>query len=138
MLRAVLDPGVLVAGLISAKGAPRRLMNLWLAGAFELVISDHLLKELDAVLRRPKLRAYVSAGEAASYLSLLEAQALRWPDPDPVPAITPDPKDDYLVLLAQACGAAALVSGDAHLTRLKDALPPVLTPRQFADRLAPH
>jgi len=51
--------------------------------------------------------------------------------------LTPDPGDDYLVSLAQATGADYLVSGDAHLTGLDDARPPVLTARQFEELLGP-
>ena len=54
---------------------------------------------------------------------------LRFKDhPDP-PAATADPKDDYLVALTRSAGAAALVSGDAHLVELPSQLCRVLTPR---------
>jgi predicted nucleic acid-binding protein len=42
---------------------------------------------------------------------------------------------DYLVALARAVAADFLVSGDHHLTGLVDPVPPVLTPREFRDRL---
>jgi predicted nucleic acid-binding protein len=37
--------------------------------------------------------------------------------------------------LARAARATYLVSGDRHLTGLADPTPPILTPRQFRDRL---
>ncbi len=48
-----------------------------------------------------------------------------------------DPKDDYLVALAQASGADYLVSGDPHLVRasLGKGGAAVLTPRQFSELL---
>jgi predicted nucleic acid-binding protein len=49
--------------------------------------------------------------------------------------VTADPDDDYLVALAVAAGADALVSGDVHLTELVDAPVIVLTPRQVLERL---
>jgi hypothetical protein len=51
--RAVFDPGLLIAGLISAAGAPRALLRRWLQGDFELVVSPALLAELEHVLLRP-------------------------------------------------------------------------------------
>lgn len=56
-------------------------------------------------------------------------------DPPVQPGLSPDPDDDYLVSLARAAAADYLVSGDSDLIGLVDAKPPVLTPRQFLDRL---
>jgi predicted nucleic acid-binding protein len=63
----------------------------------------------------------------------VSALMLRDP-PDPV-AVTRDPNDDYLVALAIAAQADALVSGDRDLTDLQDPPVSVLTPRTFLDRL---
>ena len=56
-----MDPGVLISGLISAKGAPRSLLWLWLEGSFELIVCPALLAELQRVLLRAKFRPYVAA-----------------------------------------------------------------------------
>lgn len=63
--------------------------------------------------------------------------ALVIDDPPAQPALSPDPDDDYLVLvtLARASNADYLISGDRRLTSLADPNPPVLPPRQFVDRL---
>jgi uncharacterized protein len=55
-------------------------------------------------------------------------------DPPADPGLTPDPGDDYLVALARAAGARCIVSGDAHLRQLADAVPPVISPREFIER----
>jgi uncharacterized protein len=57
-------------------------------------------------------------------------------DPPADPGLTPDPGDDYLVSLARAAGALCIVSGDAHLRQLADAVPPVLSPGEFIERSA--
>jgi putative PIN family toxin of toxin-antitoxin system len=132
---AVLDPGVLVAALISPRGAPAELLLAWFEGYFELVVSPRLLGELGRVLRRPKFRRYVTGAEVAGFLELLADRAVVVQDPPDPPPVTPDPGDDYLVALARAARADVLVSGDAHLTGLPDPDPPVLTPRGFLDRL---
>jgi predicted nucleic acid-binding protein len=44
---------VLISGLISAKGAPRSLLWLWLDGSFELIVCPLLLAELERALLRP-------------------------------------------------------------------------------------
>ena len=131
MYRVVLDPGVLIAALLSGSGAPARILLAWMEGVFELVVSPKLLSELKAVLLRPKFRPYVAVEEAEAYVSLLERRASTVTDPQPIGGLTPDRNDDYLVNLARAAGAHFLVSGDTHLTGLRRSRPPVLDPRAF-------
>jgi putative PIN family toxin of toxin-antitoxin system len=126
---------VLIAALISAAGAPRALLQRWLAGDFELIVSPSLLAELERVLGRQKFRTYATEPEIRTYVALLRRLATIVPDPALISGLTPDPGDDYLVVLARASGARALVSGDRHLCDLVDPMPPVLRPREFLDRL---
>lgn len=135
MARAVVDPGVLVSGLISRTGAPAQIVDLWLEGAFELVVSPALLGELQGVIGRPKFAQMIPRTTAQRLVAELADSAILVEDPPAAPGATPDPKDDYLVALAVACGADVLVSGDRHLTGLSSAQPPVLTPRAFVDLL---
>lgn len=136
MLRAVLDPGVLIAALLSSEGAPADLLLAWRSGAFDLLLSRQLLDELVGVLLRPKFRRYTSEVDAVAYTELLRRGGVRLEDPPPELGLTADPGDDYLVALARAAKADALVSGDRHLLALAEvAHPPVPTPRQFLERL---
>ncbi len=135
MIRAVLDPGVLIAALISPRGTPARLIALWIEGAFELVASPKLLEELRVVLLRPKFRRYATEDEARSYVELVERLAVVVKDPDEIPRVSKDRKDDYLVALSKA-SLATLVSGDSHLTELDLDEPRVRTPREFAETVS--
>lgn len=137
MLRVVLDPGVLVSGLLVAEGPPGRLVDLWREGEFELVVSDALLDELEEVLLRPHLATRVGARDARSYVAGLRRGGIFFEGPPPKAGTTPYPDDDHLVALARAANADVIVSGDAHLTGLRDIEPPVLTPRALADALRP-
>ncbi len=132
-MRAVLDPNVLIAALLSRDGAPGRIVAQWLAGGFELVVSDALLAELERALAYPKLRRRVAPEEAAGFLTLLEHGALVAADPPGPQRRSADPGDDYLLALAEAAHAV-LVSGDAHLLALADELP-VRTARAFLEAL---
>jgi putative PIN family toxin of toxin-antitoxin system len=133
--RVVIDPGVLVSALLTPRGAPAALYRAWREGAVEFIVSPALLGELEAVLARPKFRSYVTHAEADAFVATLRREAELVDDPAPTPGVTPDPKDDYLVAVARAARASFLVSGDPHLTGLRDASPPVLTPRGLVDRL---
>lgn len=136
MYRAVLDPGVLVATLISREGARAGLLLAWLEGQFDLIVSPRLLSELDRVLLRPRFRRYLTEDDALGYVDLFRRMAAEAPDPESVPRLTPDPGDDYLVALASAARADFLVSGDAHLLGLASPTPRVLSPQAFLDLLA--
>jgi len=137
MRRVVCDVGVIISGLLSADGPPGRLLDRWHDGVFDLIVSPLWLAELARVLERPKISRYLEPGDAEDLLAAIRLQAELADDPPSQPGLTPDPGDDYLVSLARAAGADYLVSGDAHLTGLEDAEPPVLTPRQFEELLGP-
>ena len=136
MLRLVIDPGVLIAALISAKGAPRQLILSWLAGEFELLVSSMLIAELQRVLEREKFRTYVSLPDARKYVSLFRQFATLAEDAGPSPQRSADPSDDYLLALASSQAANYIVSGDPHLTKLRNPLVPIATPRLMIERLA--
>lgn len=135
MLRVVADPGVLVSAVLASTGPPAQIVDRWRSGEFDLVVSPKLLAELEEVLLRPKFQAVVAEGDAGAYVDALAAEAVLVADPENVERVTADPDDDYLVALAVAAGADALVSGDVHLTELVDAPVSVLTPRQLLERL---
>ena len=133
-MRAVLDANVLVSALLSRGGAPAELLRRWTDGEFELVVSERLLAEVGRALRYPKIRARVVKSDASAFLTLLGDHADVVDDPvGSAPVRSRDPGDDYLVALAFA-EKATIVSGDAHLLALADAIP-VRTPRGFLDSL---
>ena len=132
-MRAVLDPNVLIAAILSRSGPPALVLRAWLDGRFDLIVSEALLTELERALRYPKLAARVSAEERAGFLVLLRTAATLTDDPEDVPRVPTDPGDDYLVALAHS-QQAALVSGDQHLLTLADRMP-ILNPRAFLESL---
>jgi uncharacterized protein len=128
--RVVLDTSVLISALISPHGVPAELVRRWLAGWFELVVSERLLEEVERAAGRPRIRERLSSHELRDFLSVLRAQALLVEDSADVNAVVAaDPADDYLFALARTAEALAIVSGDRHLTELRGVTPRVLTPR---------
>ncbi len=122
-MRAVVDPNVIISGLLSPTGAPARVLTAWLEGGYELVVSPLLLEELERALSYPKLRKRVTDSETRELLDLLRREADLREDPaGPPPVHSPDPGDDYLITLAAAT-QSVIVSGDHHLLDLRDELP---------------
>jgi putative PIN family toxin of toxin-antitoxin system len=127
-LRFLFDVNVLISALLSRTGAPARFLERWLEGELELVVCEKLLEELERALRSPKLSNQVAERDARDFLALVGDLSELVPDPtDPPPIRSQDPSDDYLIALA-AREHVRLVSGDAHLLALSEAIP-VSSPR---------
>ncbi|HXG77252.1 MAG TPA: putative toxin-antitoxin system toxin component, PIN family [Gaiellaceae bacterium] len=133
-MRAVVDPNVLIASLLSRSGAPAQIVSRWLAGEFELVLSERLLAELERALAYPKVRTRIAADEARAFVELLRQGVLLANDAEAPARRSSDPGDDYLLALAEQ-ERAFLVSGDRDLLALAGELP-ILAPRAFLDALA--
>jgi putative PIN family toxin of toxin-antitoxin system len=134
--RFVFDPGVLISALISSQGAPAEALDRWREGEFDLVVSPALLDELRRVLLRRKFRRYATEEDVRMFVIALGQEAVAVDDPPPSSQrFTRDPDHDYLVLLARAAGAEAIVSGDPDLTTVT-LDPPVVTPAEFLRLLA--
>ena len=134
-MRAVLDPNVIISGLISPTGAPAEVLRALERGEFELVASAALLDELSRALAYPKLRRRISADDAEAATGWIEQSGTSAADPRQPPEFrSADAGDDYLIALA-AAEQAILVSGDQHLLTLADEIP-VRSPRQFLELLA--
>jgi hypothetical protein len=130
-VRAVLDVNVIVSALLSANGAPARVLTSWHSGSFELLASPLLLAELRRTLAYPKLAMRIEAEAVERMLRWLVRSVVFVPDPATPPAVrSADPDDDYLIALA-AAGKAYLVSGDDHLLSLRGPGLPILSPAEF-------
>lgn len=135
MPRVVLDPNVLISAFITPRGASAQLLVELRAGAFELITSPQLLRELREVLVRDKFRPYASAEEVEVFVGVVREASTSMADPEPSGAgLSEDPDDEYLISLARAARVDALVSGDPHLLKLRSRIP-VRSPREFLDSL---
>jgi putative PIN family toxin of toxin-antitoxin system len=131
---AVLDPNVVISGLLSPTGSPAQVLRAWQRGEFELLVCSALIEELARALGYPKLRRHVSADEADAVVRWLSGSATFVADPQLPPTVrSADPADDYLVALAETW-RAVLVSGDADLLDLSAEIP-VRSPRDFLELL---
>jgi len=141
MRRVVADANVLVSAALArspqAPSAPT--LDAALDGRLELITSPLLLQEIATVLARPRLQKYLFAQEALRFITDLAAQTSLLADPPgPHPALCRDPHDDYLIALATAHGAEAIVTGDLDLLTMdpKQLTIEIITPRELVDRLS--
>jgi putative PIN family toxin of toxin-antitoxin system len=134
--RVVIDPGVLVSAFISPKkAAPALLVDAVLDGNLDVLVCPALIDELTDVLGREKFAKHSAEGRAAAFIEAFRDRAMMTEDPPEGAVKTADADDDYLLALAQAHDADAVVSGDPHLLDAASSEMQVLTPREQADRL---
>jgi len=134
--RVIVDPGVLVSAFISSRrAAPVLLVDAFLDGRFEMVVTPKLVAELTDVLAREKFSANAADGRAAAYIAALLDRAEMVSDVPRGSIRTADPDDDYLLSVGEARRLDAVVSGDRHLLDATSGELPVLTPRELCDRL---
>jgi putative PIN family toxin of toxin-antitoxin system len=121
MIRAVLDANVLVSALINPTGTPARLVALWRAERFTVVVSDALLRELYEVLHYPKLlvRHGWSAAQIRAFVGELAHYAIRTPGALTLTVIQDDPADNRYLECAVEGAADFLVTGDRLLLNLE-------------------
>jgi uncharacterized protein len=131
VIRAVLDPGVLIAALIAPRGACADILRAWQQGLFELVVSPLLIDELTTTLLRPKFRRWLTENDAVTFVEVLRLTARVEQDLAIVDPISRDPDDDYLIAITRSAGAHVLVSGDDDLLSLELSEPPIVGPSRF-------
>jgi putative PIN family toxin of toxin-antitoxin system len=114
--RVVVDTSVLISALLLPRSLPRRAVNHAL-DAGTLLFSEATLRELWAVLGRPKFDAYVAPLEREAFLRTLveSAELVRVTQSL---AVCRDPEDDKFLELALEGRADCIVSGDADLLSL--------------------
>lgn len=135
--RVIVDPGVYVSAALT-EGAPRDLIRAARAGQLTLVVSEKLLDELSGVLAREKFRRWLSPEDAEAFVDAIALLAEHVTDPsmEGRRAVCRDPKDEYLIALAEHTAATYLISGDSDLLTIRHGGVVVRNPRGLLDELA--
>ncbi|MGD0283431.1 MAG: putative toxin-antitoxin system toxin component, PIN family [Dissulfurispiraceae bacterium] len=120
-IRAVVDANILISGIISPKGAPRKILELARKDGFTVVSSLSINQEILSVLHRDYIYIkYNLTEEIIDEISafLFEGTILT-EDRYLLSKVKKDPKDDKFIACALEGEADYVVSGDNHLLRLK-------------------
>ena len=132
-MKAIIDTNVVVSSIFWG-GVPREIVENWLAGAFNLIVCDDIIKEYEQIFKRisRKYKRFESDG----LLQLIVQNAQFYPV---VPNVGPecsDKKDQVFLDLAVIASAKYLVSGDKDLLDVGN-YPggTVIKPKPFLDLL---
>lgn len=136
MIRAVLDTNTLASGSSQSKGIPGQILRSWRHGRFTLVISDHILMELEETLQDRYFKKRLTNRTKASLFSRLRRQGSLTPITVTVEGVAPSDKDDLVLATALSGEAGYLVSGDGGLQDLGEyAGVRIVSPREFLEIL---
>jgi hypothetical protein len=116
-MRVILDTNILLSALLSPLGPPAKLLTAWERNRFTLVACDRLIEELREVTARPFFRARLRPSAAELLAAGIRDFSFFISDLPSGP-IAPDPKDSFLLALAQSSQAEFLVTGDQELLSL--------------------
>jgi putative PIN family toxin of toxin-antitoxin system len=113
-MRIVLDTNVLVSGLISARAAPGRIVDLLRAGRINLVLDDRILAEYHEVLARPCLAPYFRKSEVNHILDFISHSAQRVIATESIRGLPDQGDTPFLEVAWEANEKRSLTSGGKH------------------------
>lgn len=137
MIRATLDTNVLGPGLIGDTSAAARLLQFWSDGAFILVVSIHILEELERSFTDPYFAARVPSDRAAELVQLVATNATVIEVSVEVQGVATHPEDDLVLATAVSGEASLLCTRDKQLLKLRTFQGiEILSPGEFLRRIA--
>ena len=130
-LRVVLDTNVLVSGFAYPGSIPGKILGAWRQGSLMVVLSRHILDELQRSLPRVNHRLRWQPQDFEDQIETLKIQAALV-EPDIVPPGTVRDAGDLLVLgTLLASKADYLITGDGDLISLAAKYSTIITPAEF-------
>mgnify|MGYP001617995340 CR=1 FL=1 len=132
-LNVVIDTNILVSIL---KGSTY-LAPIYFAfkeDKFKLVVNSEIIKELAAVLYRPHLK--IASNDIKELFRLIKLKALRVKIQPLSISTCRDPKDNFILEIAQAVKTCIIISNDKDLLSLSPfGNIPIITPEEFLDKI---
>ena len=121
-IRAVIDTNVLVSGIISPKGSPRKILDLARKEIFKVVSSASINHEILNVLHRDYIYTkYNLTEEIIDDISVfLYEGSILTEDRYVISRVKKDPDDNKFIACALEGEADYIISGDDHLLSLKN------------------
>lgn len=132
--RAVLDTNILISALLF-RGVTSRIHTLWKKKSFTVLASREIIEEYLRVLAYPKFSL-----TEQEIKGIIQEELLPYIEPvsvtENISGMCADPDDDKFLACAEAANADFIVSGDAHLLKMRNHKGcPIVTAEIFIKRL---
>ena len=119
MISAVLDTNILASGALKPSSIPGQILKQWRDGKFELIISQHILSELEETLNKSYFRNILKTQDIDDFLELLLSEAILTLITTTIQGVATHPEDDLVLATAESGKASFVVTGDHGLQNLK-------------------
>jgi uncharacterized protein len=115
------DANLLASGALRSRlnAAPVQFIDSWAASQFTLILSDHLLDELDRTFNNPYFLQRLGQDDREDFRRLLRRRAIIIPLTMNVAGVATHTEDDLILATALSGNADFLVTGDHKLLSLK-------------------
>lgn len=116
-MKVILDTNLWISFLI---GHQTQLVRRMLTDLrFDVYVCSRLIEEIRDVVSRDKIRKHLGPTDLDDLMAIINAFCqVATIEAEVAPTVVRDPKDLYLLALADTIGADYIVSGDADLTDL--------------------
>ena len=137
MSRALVDTNVLASGFTYQGSIPDQLLRAWLAGCYELAISEEILTELERTLHKPYFFTRLGVEQIQANLALLRRRASVVSLTAQVRGVATHPEDDLVLAATVSAHSDYLVTGDGPFRRRVPTYQGVslISPRDFLELL---
>ena len=116
-MRIILDSNIWISFLIGHQiQTVRRILT---DARVDVYVCDYLIAEIVDVANREKIRKYIKDNELEDLLRIISSYCKNVPIKTKAGSAVRDPKDLYLISLAETVDADYIVSGDLDLLELK-------------------
>jgi putative PIN family toxin of toxin-antitoxin system len=118
----VFDTNVIISALLSPKGSPAKVIDLWEAEEFDVAISKQLLDELERALEYKRVKKYFKQPQEKinALLKRIRTVGIMVDPQFELDVIDDDPDDNRVLECAVAANASYIISGDDHLIDLEN------------------
>lgn len=142
-MRVLLDANILISYLLNrrADSPITRIVESGILGEYTLLLPEALLDEFTAKIpAKAYLAKRITPAEMTQFTYILSAQSETIPEiTETIPAVTRDPKDDYMLAYAVVGEADYLVTGDEDLLVLQRVQGvAICPPREFVEQALTH
>lgn len=124
-MKVVIDTNVLISGIFW-QGIPRQILNLWLEGKIEIVITQEIFQEYLKIIQEID-----SNKKILQNWTLLISEKSTIISDTVIVKLCRDPKDDQFINCALLGKVDYLISGDKDLLELKTNLIEIVNPKAF-------
>ena len=118
MILAVFDTNVLASCAIAKTGSIASLRHAWQQGTVRVVVSSHILGELERTLGNAYFASRLDTRQRERFLDFVRTDTMMVIITASAPNIAATHGDNLILATAGSGGASFIVTGDAELLRL--------------------